>query len=340
VVPDETIAGMGDIVFFAVCTLVLPVLINKSTEGERFDFLKPYLREAWTVVFVFLSTYYLTKPEAMEFLMKAHSSLPGYKGYFLAAVLGATVLCVYWWFAGLTVSPTGQKANTETSLTAKSSKEHTNANQVAPVPETMRTNARTVAPDSPVTVGSPIANIPEPSNRPWLSLEARPNSGLTYGADGGVTISVIFGWRNTGQSPAQEVWFVAKMFAYAPQKNPIEERDRFCMDTSMNSIRKKLGKTIFPEYGDGVNYTFGLGKTDIDTAMANFDGHLLPLAIMGCVAYTVPGSAKPHYTGIFLDIHKQSPQVSQGVAPMPYEDVPQGSLMLVASPLGGGVTSK
>jgi hypothetical protein len=207
--PGERLAGMGDIVFFAVCTLGLPVLINKSTEGERFDFLKPYLREAWTGVFVFLSVYYLTKPEAMEFLMKAHSSLPGYKGYFLAAVLGATVLCGYWWFAGLTVSPTGQKSNTETSLTAKPSEEQPNANQVAPVPETMRTNAHTVA--------------PEPSNRPWLSLEARPNSGLTYGADGKVTISVIFGWRNAGQSPAQEVWFAAKMFAYAPPKIPLKK---------------------------------------------------------------------------------------------------------------------
>lgn len=195
---------------------------------------------------------------------------------------------------------------------------------------------------SPTQEAHPSQNIQpsEPSNRPWLTLEARANSALTYEADGGVKITVIFGYRNAGQSPAQEVWFHPKMFAYDGKKSPIEERDRFCLETATNQIRKSLGKTIFPGDGDGVNFTFGLNKTEIDAAMANFDRHLLPLAIIGCVGYTVPGSPKPHYTGIFLDIHKHSDQVPQGVVPPPYEDVPLASLMLVPSPLGGGVTSK
>jgi hypothetical protein len=91
---------MLDILAFVLTLLVLPVLINKSTEG-RFDSIKPFLRHIWTVIFAFFSLYLLQKPVAMEIAMKLHTRLPGHWGYIVAAICGALLLCGYWWFTGI-----------------------------------------------------------------------------------------------------------------------------------------------------------------------------------------------------------------------------------------------
>lgn len=117
---------MPEILFFVVCAVVVPVLINKSTEGERFNWLKPYLRESWTVLFVFFSAYFLLKPEAKDLLMQWHSKAPGVIGYLLASLCGAALLCAYWYFTGL-ITPSEKKTaevattspSTEATETAK-----------------------------------------------------------------------------------------------------------------------------------------------------------------------------------------------------------------------------
>src|ERR1051326_8829731 len=93
-------SAMLEASFFLLCTLVLPVLINKSTEGEQFAWVKPWLRELWTLVFVFFSVYFLSEPQGRSIFMKAHSSLHGVWGYLICAILGAAALCLYWWFTG------------------------------------------------------------------------------------------------------------------------------------------------------------------------------------------------------------------------------------------------
>jgi len=95
-----------DLLLFAVLSWVLPVVINKTTEGH-FHWIKPHLRLAWAVIFVFFSAYLLQKPAALEITMKLHRSWPGMAGYVVSALLGAVLLCGYWWMTGkmLTAQP-------------------------------------------------------------------------------------------------------------------------------------------------------------------------------------------------------------------------------------------
>jgi hypothetical protein len=99
---------MLEIFFLLVCTLVVPVLVNKSTEGKRFDFIKPWLRELWTMVFVFFSVYLLVKPEAREAAMRLHLAVPGWRGYVITALSGAICLSLYWYFTGI-ITPSERK---------------------------------------------------------------------------------------------------------------------------------------------------------------------------------------------------------------------------------------
>jgi hypothetical protein len=98
---------------FVVLTLgVLPVVINKSTEGKRFDWLHPHLRIVWTVLFVFYSWYLLTQPRAQEVLMWLHQTRKPILAYPLLALVGAILLCGYYWFAGKVSQPaSGPLAN-------------------------------------------------------------------------------------------------------------------------------------------------------------------------------------------------------------------------------------
>src|SRR5258708_7547618 len=88
------------LLFLAVTMGVLPVLVNKSTERGRFDWIHPYLREIWTAIFVFYSWYLLTQPRAEAFLMWLSRSLRPSFVYLVLAIMGASLLCGYYWFAG------------------------------------------------------------------------------------------------------------------------------------------------------------------------------------------------------------------------------------------------
>lgn len=103
---------MWEILAFVVATGILPVLINKSTESGRLDWIKPYLRHTWTAVFVFFSLYFLRKPDVVEVVMKMHTRLPGLGGYAVAAVCGALLLSGYWWFTGKVFSTKQTQSNT------------------------------------------------------------------------------------------------------------------------------------------------------------------------------------------------------------------------------------
>jgi hypothetical protein len=96
-----------EVLFVLASLVVIPVLINKSTEGERFDWIKPHLREAWTLVFVFVSSYFLSKPSIWEFTMNASKQWSPWVAYPLVAVTGALLLSGYYWLAGqMFVAPT------------------------------------------------------------------------------------------------------------------------------------------------------------------------------------------------------------------------------------------
>jgi|ERR1700728_3641525 len=91
---------MWSLLAYIVVTLILPLLINKSTEDGRFDRLKLYLREVWTALFAFFSLFLLHQESVMVIVVKQHGRWKGPLGYVVAGIVGAALLCAYWWFTG------------------------------------------------------------------------------------------------------------------------------------------------------------------------------------------------------------------------------------------------
>lgn len=96
---------MLDLVVFVVLAVVLPVVINKTTESGHFHWIKPHLRAIWTAILAFFSVYVLYKPAAQEIVMHLHTRWPGLQGYILASLTGAAMLCAYWWLTGRMLTP-------------------------------------------------------------------------------------------------------------------------------------------------------------------------------------------------------------------------------------------
>lgn len=94
------LTGMLELLVFLVITGVLPVIVNKSTESGRFDWIVPHLRTIWTVRLSFFSFYLLQKPSVVGVIVKLRDRFPGILGYIVCAAVGAVLLCGYWWFAG------------------------------------------------------------------------------------------------------------------------------------------------------------------------------------------------------------------------------------------------
>jgi hypothetical protein len=93
---------MLDIFLFILTTVTLPMIINKSTESGRLDWIKGYLRQIWTAIFALYSLYLLTRPMAMETIMDWHKRTNQHSliVYIIVALIGASILCIYWAIAG------------------------------------------------------------------------------------------------------------------------------------------------------------------------------------------------------------------------------------------------
>lgn len=103
---------------------VLPVLVNKSTEHGRFDWIHPYLRQIWTAIFVFYSWYVIHTNSTHPVLMWIHMNTKPWLAYPLLAVLGSVLFCGYYWFAGkvftLAQTPSAPATSSATALPSAS----------------------------------------------------------------------------------------------------------------------------------------------------------------------------------------------------------------------------
>jgi hypothetical protein len=90
-----------DFVYAILALVVLPILLTKTTERGRFDFVHPYLREAWTgLILVYAVAYWWSEKEAMAHLHSRFDSHP-ILAYCAVAILGAIFACVSWAVTGL-----------------------------------------------------------------------------------------------------------------------------------------------------------------------------------------------------------------------------------------------
>jgi hypothetical protein len=107
--PLENVTGVAilsrsmlAILFEFLTLLVLPIMINKTTE-DRFSWLKPRLREAWCVIAFVYTLIVLLRSESEQYFMtlkRGFGTEYPVLSYFLIAVFGAALFIGYWWFLG------------------------------------------------------------------------------------------------------------------------------------------------------------------------------------------------------------------------------------------------
>jgi hypothetical protein len=85
-----------------VMGFIVPILLTKAMERSQFKWLEPRLREAWTLVFCFLTVYLLQSENMLRggAMLHEYTKNRPWLGYVVCAVLGAIILCGYWWFTG------------------------------------------------------------------------------------------------------------------------------------------------------------------------------------------------------------------------------------------------
>jgi hypothetical protein len=96
---------MFELVVFILLAVVVPVLVNKTTESHL-HWLKPrHLRPIWTVVFALLSLYFLQKPAALGFVVHLQQKWHGWIGSLIFGAAAAIMLASYWWLTGVLLKP-------------------------------------------------------------------------------------------------------------------------------------------------------------------------------------------------------------------------------------------
>jgi hypothetical protein len=99
---------MFELVIFVLLALVVPVLVNKTTESHLHWLTPRHLRPIWTVVFAILSLYLLQKPTAHEFIARLHLRWHG-RSYLVLGLAGGLLLYGYWWLTGVMLKPAATK---------------------------------------------------------------------------------------------------------------------------------------------------------------------------------------------------------------------------------------
>lgn len=85
-----------------------PLVINKTTERGRLEFVHEWLREIWAGFCVLYTYYILTKPEVRELTMSIYRRDASWS-YLVAFLVGGLLLCFYWWGTGKLLKETSSR---------------------------------------------------------------------------------------------------------------------------------------------------------------------------------------------------------------------------------------
>lgn len=96
-----------EFLFVIVMVFIAPVLVEMGIKRGHARWLEPWLREAWAILFCFLTVYLVSHDK----ILAATAMLHGYWktrpiiGYVVLGCIGALIFCGYWWFTGRFSSP-------------------------------------------------------------------------------------------------------------------------------------------------------------------------------------------------------------------------------------------
>ena len=97
---------MWEFLVLLVATFIAPVLLDQSNKRKHFEWVGPWLKEGWALVFAFFVSYVLYSTTGEKIAMKLHPfwRLHPWVGYLLFGAIGAVIFSSYWWFIGRIVS--------------------------------------------------------------------------------------------------------------------------------------------------------------------------------------------------------------------------------------------
>lgn len=184
--------------------------------------------------------------------------------------------------------------------------------------------------------------------RPWVSPDIALTSGLKQDANG-ISLTLQFILKNTGKSPALNVWVSYEIYPsfgegvdIIGQQKTLSERER------QRPIRDGgWGLTLFPGDKIPLSITTTLGNADIqrwDTFMSKMGAtaykFLPPITLIGCVDYKFVFGPEHHQTGFILDLHaiKHDLPGASFAIPKFTGEFPVNELRLGYSFLGSGIT--
>jgi hypothetical protein len=121
----------------------------------------------------------------------------------------------------------------------------------------------------------------------------------------GALLTVRFTLRNSGRSPALNVWVDWRPLAGIIRQPYLVQQE------IMNNARPASAMTVFPDEEEQVKTSMNLLRSDIisDELM---DG-CMALTVLGCAVYTSPGSVQPHFTGFTYELREKE-HANEGAA--------------------------
>lgn len=188
--------------------------------------------------------------------------------------------------------------------------------------------------------------------RPWVSPDIALASGLVQDANG-ISLTLQFVLKNTGKSPALNVWVSYEIFPSFGEGIDIIGRQKVISEMERKRpIRDGgWGLTLFPGDKIPLSITTTLNNVDIqrwDAYMmstvknmkATDNIFLPPITLIGCIDYKFVFGPEHHQTGFILDLHAikhERPDASFAI-PKFTGEFPINELRLSYSFLGSGIT--
>ena len=97
---------MLDAIMYIVAAWMLPVLINKTTEKYKLNWIQDHIRPLWMMVFTLLTIFFIHRSELSRLIMNhfLKSNISPIIQYIIIGFSGAIIFCLYWWFTGIIFS--------------------------------------------------------------------------------------------------------------------------------------------------------------------------------------------------------------------------------------------
>ena len=93
---------MLEFVLLIVVTFMVPIVLEQSSKRGHFEWVGPWIREGWTIIFIVFVCYFLWGTTAgREVAVRLNQYWrEGPFGYIVMGILGALIFCGYWAFIG------------------------------------------------------------------------------------------------------------------------------------------------------------------------------------------------------------------------------------------------